>query len=120
MKRLRKIKARHLATHLIITLLYPVFKAVTAPSRKLMVFTDALTIIALVMVIGGVIYSLVLRGDFDIAGFALIRGARRENKQSFETYMADRKEKREEAFNYPLFLGIVYLAVSLVIAYGFL
>ena len=47
-------------------------------------------------------------------------GVKKEDKQSYEAYMADRKEKREEAFNYPLFLGIVYILFAIVTSYCFL
>ena len=42
---------------------------------------------------------------------------RRGEPQTFKTYMENRKEKREAAFNYPLFLGVIYLAVSAILAY---
>ena len=40
-------------------------------------------------------------------------------KQTFETYKANQKERREASFNYPLFLGAVYMAAALFIAYVF-
>ncbi len=123
-KKLKRIKLRPLLTHMIITLAYPAVKAYVSDGRRLLIFTDAMTIIAMVLLIVGVLYSTVLHGDFDISGFVFKRGLRQfrnqEPPQSFETYMAEKKEKREEAFNYPLFLGVVYLAVSAIIAYGFL
>ena len=117
-RRMKNIRLRPLLVHMIITLSYPAVKAFVSPGARLRIFTDAVTYIALVLVIGGIIYAMVLHGDFDISGFVFKRGARK-NKQTFEAYMADRKAKREEAFNYPLFLGLVYLAGALVIAYGF-
>ena len=49
------------------------------------------------------------------------RGMRRsDDPQNFAKYKKELQEKREDAFNYPLFLGILYLAVSAVIAYGLL
>ena len=105
---------------MIITLGYPAAKAYVMGVNRLQVFTDAVTIIALVLVIGGVVYALVLHGDYDIAGFVLRRGMKSEEELDYRKYKESQKEKREEAFNYPLFLGILYLAAAAVIAYGFL
>ena len=74
----------------------------------------------LVLLIGGVVYSFVLHGDLDVSAFVLRRGIRSGSPKTFDAHMADIKEKREEAFNYPLFIGLVYLAAAAVIAYGFL
>lgn len=118
--RFRNLKPGTLLTHLLVTLAYPAARAITAEDRGLLIFTDALTIIALVLVVCGVAYALVLRGDFDLSGFVFNRGLQRRGGQSYETYKANRREEREAAFNYPLFLGILYLLVSAVLAYGFL
>ena len=63
------------------------------------------------------LYALALHGDFDISSFVFKRGTRREDKQSFQAFKEDLEQKRQEAFNYPLFLGIVYLIVAALIAY---
>ncbi len=117
-KRFRNLKWSSLVVHMLITLAYPVAKALLSSRNRLLVFTDALTILALVLLAGGVVVSLFLHGDFDITGFALRRGIRRE--KDYSAYLADKKEKREAAFNYPLFLGLVYLLLSGILAYGFL
>lgn len=117
LKNIKNINLRVLISHLIVTLAYPAVKAYTAESNRLLIFTDALTIIALILLIGGIVYSLYLHGDFDISAFFLKRGAKRDEKQSFDAYMADRKEKREAAFNYPLFLGIVYILITVGISF---
>ena len=117
LKKLKNIRLRPLISHVLITLAYPAVRAVTSPTNKLLVFTDAMTIIALVLIIGGVVYSTVLHGDYDISGFVLNRGAKKEMKQDFAAYQDDRKKRRAEAFNYPLFLGIVYIIASAIIAY---
>ena len=119
-KCLKKIKVRPLRAHLIVTLAYPAARSAAAADHRLLLFTDAITVTGMVLLIGGVIYAMVLHGDFDITGFALKRGMQKGSQQTFDAYMADRKEKREEAFNYPLFLGIVYLAAAAVLAYAFL
>ena len=120
-KKLKKINPRVLITHMIITLGYPAAKAYVTEGNKLQVFIDAVTIIAMVLLIGGVVYALVLHGDYDIAGFIVKRGVKSEEEElNYQAYKKAQQEKREESFNYPLFLGIVYLAVSAIIAYGIL
>ena len=119
LKRLKNIRVRPLLSHLSITLGYPCARAYIAEGKRLLIFTDALTIIAVMLLVGGVFYSMYIRGDYDVTAFVLKR-ARRDMNESFDDYMTDRKEKRADAFNYPLFLGIVYLAFSAAIAWLFL
>ena len=119
-KRFKNLRAGPLITQVLISLAYPAVKAVVAEGRPLLVFTDALTIISLLLIISGVIYSLVLKGDFDISGFVMKRGFMRDSTEGYQVYKENRKQKSAEAFNYPLFLGLCYLAVCAVLAYGFL
>ena len=121
-KRFRAMQPRLLIVQLIISLAYPIAKAAISEYNRLLIFTDSLTIIAALLLIVGVVYRLYQRGDFDISGFVLKRGVQRNQtkKQSFDTYMDDKKQEREESFNYPLFLGLVYIAVALVRAYAVL
>ena len=115
----RKPKAGTLLAHVLVTLLYPAARALTAQGEKLLLFTDTMTIIALVLVVCGIVYALILRGDLDVSGFVFTRGLRHGEGKSYRAYREDRKEEREEAFNYPLFLGILYLLAAAVIAWGF-
>ena len=117
MLKFKNIRLRPLLVHLAVTLLYPVFRAVIAEDHKLLVFTDAITIIGLVMIAGGVVYALFLHGDFDISSYLMKRGVQKEPTQSFRAYLFDVYEKREGAFNYPLFVGLLYIALSLILAY---
>lgn len=131
-RRWKNIKPGLLIVHLIITLGYPAAKAFTAESNPLLIFTNSLTVIALLLVVFGVVYSMVLHGDFDITSFYLQRGlhsvrslfSRRAAefgiKKDITEFMSEAREKREEAFNYPLALGIVYLLAAAILAYGFL
>ena len=116
LKRFNNLKARPLLTHLIITLAYPAVKAYMS-EKPLLVFCDVLTIVALILLIAGVVYSLVLHGDFDIASYTFRRGLRNQPQQTYDVYRKNLKEKREDAFNYPLFLALVYFAVSAFIAW---
>ena len=114
---IKNLNPRVLLTHIIITLGYPAAKAFVTEGNKLQVFTDAMTIIAMVLLIGGVVYALILHGDYDIAGFIVKRGANSKEELNYQSYKKEQKEKREEAFNYPLFLAIVYLIASAIISY---
>ena len=116
----RKINPRVLITHVIITLGYPTVRAITAEHNRLLLFTDATTIIAMVLLIGGIIYALALRGDFDISSFVMRRGMKRNDTINYAKYKEDQTKKREAAFNYPLVLGILYLIIAAIIAYGVL
>lgn len=119
-RRLKKIDPRTLLSHVIITLAYPIAKGITADQNGLTVFTDAMTIIALVLVIGGIVYSFILKGDFDISSFTVRRGVKHtdpEKPLDFRNYERDRRQERERAFNYPLFLGFVYLIAAAFLAY---
>ncbi|HAJ66209.1 MAG: hypothetical protein IJS79_00345 [Oscillospiraceae bacterium] len=131
-KRMKNIRPSMLISHLIITLVYPLAAALRAEQNRLLVFTDAMTIVSLLLVIVGIIYSLVLHGDFDVSNyylqhsgrsiarrFAVRRGAQMQQEEDIAKFISDAREKREGAFNYPLFLGIVYLLAAVIIAYVF-
>ena len=115
-KRFKNIKPSTLLIHLIVTLAYPAAKAALAPVNQLQVFIDVMTIIALMLLFIGVFYSLFIRGDYDISGFFLRRGMK-QGEKNFDAYESDMKEKREAVFNYPLFLGLLYLIVAALVAY---
>ena len=112
-KRFKNLKIKTLLVHLIVTLAYPAAKAITSEDHGLLVFCDVLTIVAGILLIAGVVYGLAIHGDFDIAGWL---EDERERIRS-DTYRKNLKEKREDAFNYPLFLGLVYIALSAFIAW---
>ncbi len=130
-KRMKNIRLRLLIPHLVITLAYPAVKACLSPVKRLLIFTDTLTIVALLLVIGGIVYAMALHGDFDISSYYLQRSGKALSKRLFgrgspedmkplDVFLRDARDKREEAFNYPLFLGIVYLIAAAILAYGFL
>ena len=112
--RFKNIKPQTLLTHVIVTLLYPLARVVMASSQRLLIFTDCLTIVAAILLIAGVVYSL-----YDISSYVMRRARGNAPKQTFEAYKANQKERREASFNYPLFLGAVYMAAALFIAYVF-
>jgi hypothetical protein len=128
----KRIKLRPLITHLIISLAYPMVKVFTATDNRLLIFMNILTIVGLLLMVIGIIYSMNLHGDFDISRYYLKRGVRSfrmfapppseemKQKQNPAEYLDECRKKREDAFNYPLFLGIIYVLISVVVVYGFL
>ncbi len=114
----KNIKIKNLLLSLFITAAYPFVKSYISEYNKLLIFIDTLTIVSFIMIIIGVVYSLYLKGDFDITSYILNRSATKSTK-SLSAFMSDSKVKREDSFNYPLFVGLFYLTVSVVIAYRF-
>ena len=108
----KSIKLRTLLIVVPFTLAYPTIKALI--SSELMDFSDTLLIISLVLLALGVIFTFAMHGDFDITRYIFNRGIDR-NTKSFEEYKKDLEYNRTETFNYPLFFGLIYLAVSLFI-----
>ncbi len=132
-KKFKNIRPAILISHLVITLGYPAAKAFTAQGDRLMAFADAMTIVALVLLIGGIVYSMALHGDFDISGYYIKYGGRslsrrfssrrapdEKPQKDIAEYLSEVREKRADSFNYPLLLGILYLLAAAVIGYGFL
>ena len=110
----KNIKIRELITALTVSLLYPVARAVTS-KNPLVAFSDSSLIIALIGIIIGVFTWGVLRGDYDVASFIANR-RKYANEVSFSEYEIRQKEKRKDSFNYPLFIGILFLILSFITA----
>lgn len=120
LKRLKNIKIGPLLTHVIISLAYPAAKAAISSYNRLQIFSDSMTIIALLLLLVGVFYGMLLHGDFDVTGYLIKRATEKTPTETYEVYKENKKEKRADSFNYPFFLGVLYLIVSIVIAYVFL
>ena len=117
-KRFKNIKLKYLLPHIIVTLAYPAVRASRAESNGLLLFTDALTIIGAVLIILGIFYSFILHGDFDRVSYTFQRGLIRNGiVRPFEDVQRDKQKDREDSFNYPLWLGILYIIVSAILAY---
>lgn len=114
----KNISPRVLPAILLISLAYPTAKALLSPTNRLTVFSDALLITSLVLIAVGVFLTFARHGDFDITRYVFRRGVDK-NAKPFEEYRKDREEQRSESFNYPLFLGLIYLAAALLVAYLF-
>ena len=56
-KRFQNLKPQTLLKHVIVTLLYPLARAIMASSQRLLIFSDCLTIIAAVLLIAGIVLS---------------------------------------------------------------
>ena len=119
-KRFKNIKVNVLIPYLIITLAYPLYKALSTGKLQLHVLSDVLFIFGLILCLIGVGYNFYLKGDFDITSFVFRKGTDKNMNKTFAAFTQDSKEKRENSFNYPLFLGILYILVSAFIAYVFL
>ena len=120
LKSFKNIKAKILIPHLVITLAYPAVKAYISKFNRLMIFADSLLIVGGLLILIGVFYSLYLHGDFDHTAYTLRRGIDKTMNKTFEDYKNTYNEEREESFNYPLFLGILFVAASVIISYAFL
>lgn len=94
---------------------YPALKAFTSGGNRLLVFLDVLTIVSMVMVLIGVLNHLYLKGDFDATRYIFVR--KRSGKEiDYDRYIKEKREQKKDRFNYPLFTGLFYLALSYVIS----
>ena len=101
--RLRSFRLRNFLVYLSAALVYPVIVLVTA---------DSLTVVGLVMIILGVVFSLIGHGDFDIISYVAQRSAARGHFKSFAAFREDQEEKRKDSANYPLLTGILFLVAA--------
>ena len=113
--KLKNIRLTNVIIVSMFILTYPLLKSLTSEGNKALIFLDAMTITSLGMVIFGVIYNLYLKGDLDASKFIIQRNLLKK-KVSYETYSANEEEKRKDSFNYPLFMGIVYLCIAYLVS----
>ena len=119
-KRFKNIKLKYLLTHLVVTLAYPAIRAARAEAHRLQLFTDAMTIIGALLILIGIFYSFILHGDLDRTKYVFSRGFAKGIVKPYDVYEREEEKSREDAFNYPLWLGILYIAASAVIVYAIL
>jgi len=112
---LRHFRVRQLLPHLGVALLYPVYAFVTSDGSWVRL-ADAMTVVGLIFLILGVVWYLVMKGDFDITGYVLRRGMRGTGQKTFADYRREKEEQRREMANYPLLTGIALLLASALIA----
>ena len=101
---------------IVLTIAYPVAKALISSANRLMIFSDTLLIISLILIAVGILFTFARYGDFDITGYIFHRGISK-NAKSYENYKKDLEANRRETFNYPLLLGLIYLIISLTISF---
>ena len=116
--KLKNLRLTGLLLCLAVGLIWPAIKYFTAEGAKLVAVLDAATVSGLVLVAAGIIWSAVQHGDYDVTEYNLMRVRQRHNPnmKSFEAYKADRQQEREGSFNYPLFVGLLMLAISAVLS----
>ena len=112
----RSINPRTLAVFVPVSLAYPIIRGLFSKGDPLTLISDALFIMSLVLILIGVVFTLYINGDFDITSFVAGRSVGK-NKKEYTEFKKDRAAERSRAFNYPLFLGLIYLAASVFIAY---
>ncbi len=108
-------KIKNLLVCLLVSSLYPIYKYVSSANDKLMHFINAATIVGLVMLILGVLYSLMLHGDFDITEYVAKRAMSKKQMKPYKAFKEDKKEEREGRINYPLFVGLILLAAAAIL-----
>ena len=111
----RNFKLSGFLPNFIIAMAYPAVRALSSEASRLLHLVNAMTVIGLVMIILGVLYNLVLKGDFDITRFIADR-AMKHTQKGYKAYKEDREDEREGSFNYPLFVGIILIAASIVLS----
>lgn len=112
--RFRSFRLRDFLYHLIPALVYPVY-ALVSSGRKLVKFIDALTIVGFILLVLGVVLSLIRHGDYDISEFVIRRSVNKGDYKPFRAFKDDKREKRKDSMNYPLFIGILFLAAAALI-----
>ena len=115
---IRTVRPQTLLAAVPLTLAYPIAKALISSKNRIMIFSDSLLIISLLLIAMGVLFTVTRFGDFDITKYVFRRGTDK-NAKPFAEYKKDREEERKATFNYPLFFGLIYLAVSFITAYLF-
>ena len=111
--KIKNIKIGTLLISILVFLIYPIARAIKSPNH-LLAFSDSTLIIGAIAIIIGVFNSAVLHGDYDIASYMAHKRKFVESDIDYQTYYAQRKEKRKDSFNYPLFIGIIFIILSII------
>ena len=110
----KNIKISTLLLNILVAAAYPLLKTYISSSNRMLIFTDCLTIMSFIMIVLGIFYSFYLKGDFDVTSYVMNRSVNKGTKP-VQAYLADSKKTREESFNYPLFVGLLFLLTSLIL-----
>lgn len=115
---LRSFHLRQFLYYLFPALIYPVYAWVSAEEKlKLLKFIDALTIMGLVFLIIGVLFSLVRHGDFDILEYVGKRSLRKGDIKPFKAFKEDKKENRKDRCNYPFCVCVLLFAAAGILTF---
>lgn len=115
--KLKNLKVKNLLLCLFVSLLYPFFAYISS-ENGLLALINSMTIIGFVMIAFGIVLSLVFHGDFDVTEYVATRWMHRKTqdyKKTYDKFKADKAEKREGSFNYPLLVGIVLLIAAIIL-----
>ena len=115
---IQAFKIQRFAVYLIGALLYPVFAYVSS-GRQLIKLIDALTVMGFVFLIIGIVYAMILHGDFDITEYVARRSLRKGDVKPFQAFRDDKKEERKDRANYPFFTGVLLLLAAAVLTIFF-
>lgn len=107
----RSFKIRPFAVYLLGALLYPAF-AYLSSGRQMIKLIDALTVMGLIFLVIGLVYAMILHGDFDITEYVARRSLRRNDVKPFQAFKDDKKEERKDSANYPFFTGVFLLLMA--------
>ncbi len=110
----RSFKFKQFVLYAGAALLYPAY-AYLFSENKMLKLIDALTVTGLVFVILGVVYSMIRRGDFDIAEYVTRRSLNKGDVKPFKAFKEDKKEERKDSMNYPFFTGLLLLLGAAVL-----
>lgn len=113
---MKKMNIKIMIYYSLISLLYPLLRFFMK-GLSIVAFSDSCFILAVLFLLWGIVYSLVLHGDFDITGYIAKQSFLKQRNESFEEYLQEQKEKREDKFNYPLYNGLFLLVIALISAY---
>ena len=117
----RNLKIKDLIPNLIVSLAYPLIRIFRVPANRLLAFTDALTIISLILLVLGIINYLHMKGDFDRAQYMFslrpLWVFSRRAPKPYDEFAKDKAVDHANEFNYPLFLGLIYLVISIFLSY---
>ena len=115
-RKLNKENIKSLSIGLMIAFVYPLVKSYISINH-MGAFSDSCLIIGLIMSLIGVFNSLRLHGDYDITTFITRWTVFKNKNQTFDEYVNNKNKDREGIINYPLYIGIILIIISVITAY---
>lgn len=115
--RFKNIKPGNLTAYLITAMIYPLYKFISAEKEPLMDLINACLIVGMVFLVLGILNSMVLHGDFDITEYVTRRIFSKKEYKTYSSFKEDKAEAHKEGFNYPLFTGLLFTALSIILTF---